>query len=122
MTRLEFQSSEPLMESLREILAMPTMTYALAIIESESVPASPKASEGDLVQQMAISGAISKGNFDTIRRLRSLAIPSRLPQVQESDEYEDAAVQRLVDSGLYTEAQAREAARAIKIQQQNPTP
>lgn len=114
MTRAEFQSSEPMMAQLDEVLRFPIVKNALEIVRAEGANVSlPVPISGvDYAAQVAAVGARTIGWADAIKALCSLSRkPLALQQHKPNDQnsmYLDEARKRVVASGIYTEEELKE--------------
>ena len=110
MTRTEFQSSEINMANLDELLKQPIFQIALEIAQSEALQdLPPPIPNVDYIAMCAAHGARAAGWRKGLQALVSLSrktIPQKQPNQNEM--HSEAAVERLVKSGLYTETELKE--------------
>lgn len=122
MTRQEFISSKGAPKRLNDLMEDPVFREAWIIVQQEGKPNRPMHEKGDLIQQAAIAGAWSLGYFDALEKLRTLTIPpkevSNAFDQQRTGQVE-AAVERMMKEGGYTEEQARQAAQQFHLEQQS---
>lgn len=110
MTRLDFQESESRMSSLAELLRQPEMAWALDIVRAEAVKPLPDPIPGvSYAEMIGVHGAQAVGWAEGIKALVSLSRkPTAIKQPEQSRMYADAAKQKLIGSGQYTEEELRD--------------
>ena len=110
MTRSEFQSSEINMANLDELLKQPIFQVALEVAQSEALQDLPPPIPGvGYTEMVAAHGARAAGWVRGLKALTSLSrktIPQKQPD--QTEMHREAAVERLVKSGLYTESELNE--------------
>ena len=110
MTRTEFQSSEINMANLDELLKQPIFQIALQVAQSEALTDLPSPIPGvGYTEMVAAHGARATGWRRGLKALTSLSkktIPQKQPN--QTEMHREAAVEKLVKSGLYTETELKE--------------
>ncbi len=110
ISRAEFQSSEINMANLDEILKQPIFQVALEVARAEALQDLPSPVPGVSYSDMvAAHGSKAVGWVLGLKALVSLSrktIPQKQPN--QADMHREAAVEKLVKSGLYTETELKE--------------
>ena len=110
ISRAEFQSSEINMANLDELLKQPIFQVALEVVQSEALTDLPSPIPGvSYADMVAAHGARATGWTRGLKALVSLSrktIPQKQPNQNEM--HREAAVEKLVKSGLYTETELKE--------------
>lgn len=106
MTRHDFQKSEANMANLEELLRQPTMQVALEIVKTEAYQGLPSPLPGvDYSSMVAAHGARASGWIEGIKALHSLSKKTvQQKQPSQGDMYSEAAKQRMLATGVYSEA------------------
>lgn len=108
MNRQTFKQSESNRVFLQGFLDHPVVTLALSIVKQECSPSIPVAIPGvDYSAQMAVAGAKAAGAAEFLNLLQSLCDEPRTNKVELFDSHAIQAIEKMVQSGQYTQEEAQ---------------